>query len=169
MRSAIPVVEPAAVAYPTSTRVASSIGRPCRRRTRVDEGPMTPEVGTEVAVRRARADRPGGRDVGPCAPGGSRRLPCGPGPRPGLCSVPPTRGPEPRVARVTRISRPAITVFLLDDHEVVRRGVADVLESDPRITVIGEGKNASEALARVPALKPRRRRSSTCGCPTATA
>ena len=49
---------------------------------------------------------------------------------------------------------PAIGVFLVDDHEVVRRGVADVLESDPGITVIGEGKNASEALARVPALKP---------------
>ena len=47
-----------------------------------------------------------------------------------------------------------ITVFLLDDHEVVRRGVADVLESDPGITVVGEAKNASEALARVPALRP---------------
>ena len=47
-----------------------------------------------------------------------------------------------------------ITVFLLDDHEVVRRGVADVLESDPQIVVIGEGKNAAEALARVPALRP---------------
>ncbi len=49
---------------------------------------------------------------------------------------------------------PAITVFLLDDHEVVRRGVADVLESDPAITVIGEAKNAAEALARIPALQP---------------
>src|SRR4051794_41983089 len=49
---------------------------------------------------------------------------------------------------------PGVRVFLLDDHEVVRRGVADVLESDPGITVIGEGKNASEALARVPALRP---------------
>ena len=47
-----------------------------------------------------------------------------------------------------------ITVFLLDDHEIVRRGVADVLESDPGISVIGEGKNAAEALARVPALRP---------------
>src|SRR3954447_2149467 len=47
-----------------------------------------------------------------------------------------------------------ITVFLLDDHEVVRRGVADVLESDPGIRVIGEGQNAAEALARVPALRP---------------
>src|SRR4051812_19666811 len=58
------------------------------------------------------------------------------------------------MARVTSEQQTPITVFLLDDHEVVRRGVADVLESDPRITVIGEGKNASEALARVPALKP---------------
>ena len=49
---------------------------------------------------------------------------------------------------------PAITVFLLDDHEIVRRGVAEVLESDPGITVIGEAKNAAEALARVPALRP---------------
>ena len=47
-----------------------------------------------------------------------------------------------------------ISVFLLDDHEVVRRGVADVLEADPGITVVGEAKNASEALARVPALRP---------------
>jgi two-component system, NarL family, response regulator DevR len=49
---------------------------------------------------------------------------------------------------------PAITVFLLDDHEIVRRGVADVLQSDPLISVVGEGKNAAEALARVPALRP---------------
>lgn len=47
-----------------------------------------------------------------------------------------------------------IRVFLLDDHEVVRRGVADILESDPGITVVGEAKNAAEALARVPALRP---------------
>jgi two-component system response regulator DevR len=47
-----------------------------------------------------------------------------------------------------------IKVFLLDDHEVVRRGVADVLESDPQITVVGEAKNAAEALARVPAVRP---------------
>jgi two-component system, NarL family, response regulator DevR len=49
---------------------------------------------------------------------------------------------------------PSIRVFLLDDHEVVRRGVADVLESDPGISVVGEAKNAAEALARVPALRP---------------
>ena len=47
-----------------------------------------------------------------------------------------------------------IDVFLLDDHEVVRRGVADILQRDPHVRVVGEAKNASEALARVPALKP---------------
>jgi DNA-binding NarL/FixJ family response regulator len=50
--------------------------------------------------------------------------------------------------------RPPIRVFLLDDHEIVRRGVADVLETDPGIIVVGEAKNAAEALARVPALRP---------------
>jgi two-component system response regulator DevR len=47
-----------------------------------------------------------------------------------------------------------IDVFLLDDHEVVRRGVADVLRSDPQVRVVGEAKTAAEALARVPALRP---------------
>ena len=48
----------------------------------------------------------------------------------------------------------AIRVFLLDDHEVVRRGVADVLQSGEGIAVVGEARNAAEALARVPALRP---------------
>ena len=48
----------------------------------------------------------------------------------------------------------AIRVFLLDDHEVVRRGVADILSGHPDITVVGEGKNAAEAMSRVPALRP---------------
>jgi len=47
-----------------------------------------------------------------------------------------------------------IRVFLLDDHEVVRRGIRDVLESEPDITVVGEAGTAAEALARVPAVKP---------------
>jgi two-component system response regulator DevR len=47
-----------------------------------------------------------------------------------------------------------IRVFLLDDHEIVRRGVADVLETDPGISVVGEAKDAAGALARVPALRP---------------
>jgi DNA-binding NarL/FixJ family response regulator len=51
-------------------------------------------------------------------------------------------------------AEPAIRVFLVDDHEVVRRGVADILSTDGHITVVGEAKNAAEAMARVPALRP---------------
>ncbi|MEW9512645.1 response regulator [Streptomyces bacillaris] len=47
-----------------------------------------------------------------------------------------------------------IRVFLLDDHEVVRRGVHDLLEDEPGITVIGEAATAEQALVRVPALRP---------------
>jgi DNA-binding NarL/FixJ family response regulator len=48
----------------------------------------------------------------------------------------------------------SITVFLCDDHEVVRRGVKDMLEAEGGITVVGEASSVSEALARVPALRP---------------
>jgi DNA-binding NarL/FixJ family response regulator len=48
----------------------------------------------------------------------------------------------------------SIEVFLLDDHEVVRRGVRELLESEGDISVVGEGATASEARARVPALRP---------------
>jgi DNA-binding NarL/FixJ family response regulator len=47
-----------------------------------------------------------------------------------------------------------IRVFLLDDHEIVRRGVRDLLDTEPGITVIGEAGTAAAALARIPALKP---------------
>jgi DNA-binding NarL/FixJ family response regulator len=47
-----------------------------------------------------------------------------------------------------------IRVFLLDDHEVVRRGVREVLEAEPDIVVVGEAGTAASALARIPALKP---------------
>jgi two-component system response regulator DevR len=47
-----------------------------------------------------------------------------------------------------------IRVFLLDDHEVVRRGVADLLGSEPDIVVAGEAATAAEALSRVPAARP---------------
>jgi DNA-binding NarL/FixJ family response regulator len=47
-----------------------------------------------------------------------------------------------------------IAVFLLDDHEVVRRGVRDLLEAEPDIRVVGEAGTASSALARIPALRP---------------
>jgi len=45
-------------------------------------------------------------------------------------------------------------VFLLDDHEVVRRGLRELFESEDGLTVVGEAATAQEALARVPACKP---------------
>lgn len=47
-----------------------------------------------------------------------------------------------------------IRVFLLDDHEVVRRGVHDLLDDEPDITVVGEAATVEQALIRVPALRP---------------
>ncbi|BET45519.1 response regulator [Streptomyces tendae] len=47
-----------------------------------------------------------------------------------------------------------IRVFLLDDHEVVRRGVRDLLDDEPDITVVGEAGTVEQALVRVPALRP---------------
>ncbi len=47
-----------------------------------------------------------------------------------------------------------IKVFLLDDHEVVRRGVASLLDTEPDIQIIGEASTARQALARIPALRP---------------
>ncbi|MBW0092636.1 response regulator transcription factor [Pseudonocardia sp. KRD-184] len=47
-----------------------------------------------------------------------------------------------------------ITVFLLDDHEIVRRGIAGLLEGEDDITVVGEAGTAAQAMARIPALRP---------------
>ena len=50
--------------------------------------------------------------------------------------------------------RHTIGVFLLDDHEIVRRGVKELLEAEPDIKVVGEAGTAASALARIPALRP---------------
>ncbi|MEU3793359.1 response regulator [Streptomyces fructofermentans] len=47
-----------------------------------------------------------------------------------------------------------ITVFLLDDHEVVRRGVHELLSMEDDIEVVGEAGTAADALARIPATHP---------------
>jgi two-component system, NarL family, response regulator DevR len=48
-----------------------------------------------------------------------------------------------------------ITVFLVDDHELVRRGVAELLESDPAIRVIGEASSVEQGRGRILATAPR--------------
>nr|WP_245606228.1 response regulator transcription factor [Streptomyces himastatinicus] len=47
-----------------------------------------------------------------------------------------------------------IGVFLLDDHEVVRRGLRDLLDAEPDLSVVGEAASAREAIARAPAVRP---------------
>ncbi len=49
---------------------------------------------------------------------------------------------------------PPVRVFLLDDHEVVRRGLRDLLEQGGDIEVVGEAGRADEALRRIPAVRP---------------
>jgi two-component system, NarL family, response regulator DevR len=50
---------------------------------------------------------------------------------------------------------PPISVFLVDDHEVVRWGVRGLLEASGGIEIVGEATTASEAMRRIPALRPR--------------
>ncbi|MEO3751569.1 response regulator transcription factor [Streptomyces sp. B6B3] len=47
-----------------------------------------------------------------------------------------------------------IMVFLVDDHEVVRRGVHEMLSMEPDIEVVGEAGTAAEATARIPMTRP---------------
>ena len=47
-----------------------------------------------------------------------------------------------------------LTVFLVDDHEVVRRGLAELVDADDDMRVVGQAENRSQALARIPALRP---------------
>ena len=45
-------------------------------------------------------------------------------------------------------------VFLVDDHEIVRRGIADLLDREPDLEVVGEAGDATHALARIAATMP---------------
>lgn len=45
-------------------------------------------------------------------------------------------------------------VFLLDDHEIVRRGLRDLLELEDDMEVVGEAGTADEALSRIPPTRP---------------
>jgi DNA-binding NarL/FixJ family response regulator len=48
----------------------------------------------------------------------------------------------------------AIRIFLLDDHELVRRGIRDLLWTEDDMTVVGQASNAAEALELIPQTKP---------------
>ncbi len=47
-----------------------------------------------------------------------------------------------------------VKVFLVDDHEVVRRGLIDLLGADPELDVVGEAGSVAEAMVRIPATNP---------------
>lgn len=47
-----------------------------------------------------------------------------------------------------------VSVFLVDDHEVVRRGLIDLLSSDPELQVVGEAGSVGEAMVKIPAAQP---------------
>jgi two-component system, NarL family, response regulator DevR len=51
-------------------------------------------------------------------------------------------------------SEPKISVFLLDDHEVVREGIRHLIEAAGDLQVVGEASSAREALERIPSLAP---------------
>jgi two-component system response regulator DevR len=54
----------------------------------------------------------------------------------------------------TAPSAEPIRVYLLDDHEIVRRGIRELLEAEGDIVVVGESGLAQEATRRIPALRP---------------
>jgi DNA-binding NarL/FixJ family response regulator len=73
-----------------------------------------------------------------------------------LPAIPPPAGrrwPQPHDASGQNVGVP-IRVFLLDDHEVVRRGLRALLEAEGDIEVVGEAGSAEEAMRRVPATNP---------------
>ena len=61
-----------------------------------------------------------------------------------------TDAPQPSTA----LAADPIRVYLLDDHEIVRRGLKELLEAEGDIVVVGESGLAQEATRRIPALHP---------------
>jgi two-component system response regulator DevR len=45
-------------------------------------------------------------------------------------------------------------VFLVDDHEIVRRGIAELVDAEPDLEVVGEAADAKQALSRIAATRP---------------
>ena len=65
-----------------------------------------------------------------------------------MSSSPTTTAPPAEAGTAT------IRVFLMDDHELVRRGLVDLLKSEPDITVVGEASTAAEARRRIAGARP---------------
>jgi DNA-binding NarL/FixJ family response regulator len=60
----------------------------------------------------------------------------------------------PEATSADEATTTAIRVFLLDDHELVRRGIRELLEGEGDIEVVGESGSAQEGARRIPALRP---------------
>jgi two-component system, NarL family, response regulator DevR len=58
------------------------------------------------------------------------------------------------MADSTELTGTPIRIFLLDDHEIVRRGIADLLSVEEDMEVVGEAGTVAEALRRIPAARP---------------
>ncbi len=52
------------------------------------------------------------------------------------------------------VAAPTIRIYLLDDHEIVRRGLRDLFEAEGDLEIVGESGSAVEAQSRIPALHP---------------
>jgi len=79
----------------------------------------------------------------------------------------PTSAPKARPPEPGHTGHVTIRVFLLDDHEIVRRGLRELLEAEGDIEIVGEAATAEEAHGRIPATPPTSP-SSMSGSPTAT-
>ena len=75
----------------------------------------------------------------------------------GVVSTAPSRGAQKGRKTLLPIGHHrgvAIRIFLLDDHELVRRGIRDLLWTEEDMTVVGQAANAAEALELIPQTKP---------------
>jgi two-component system, NarL family, response regulator DevR len=54
----------------------------------------------------------------------------------------------------TTVAKDVIRIFLLDDHEIVRRGLRDLFEAEDDLMVVGESGSAVDAEHIIPALRP---------------
>ncbi len=61
---------------------------------------------------------------------------------------------ERRIGKITTVPGVTVRVFLVDDHDVVRRGVRSLIENEADLVVVGEAGTAAEALVRIPPTQP---------------